>query len=170
MQGSEEQIQIISVLESVSEKAETQGHITVGDITASHNALTGKNDSAKHIGSLLRTMGLVPKQDSHRGTYEISYQELQQFLKTISSKSAHPQEFENIDNIIADIEMKSPQTSPEDASTPLTWRTLEAQGSPENTSYVTCDANIADIADVVSAKPEKLELFKIKKSGMEIVE
>lgn len=127
---------IILALESLLETVEEKGFLTVGGITEKYNAITGKNESAKGIGSLLRTFGLTPKEDSHSGTYRIQFNEIQNFLKTKSAMSACPQHADNVNDYLADIENAKSACSPnfyDDVSSARTLRTLGKQSPPEKT-------------------------------------
>jgi len=154
---SDEQKGIISVLNGLSRKVESQGYITVGDIAKSYNAITGKNETPHRIGNILRSVGLNPKKDSHRGTYEIRKEEIQNFLRTKSAKSACPQHTDYVNDIFADFQIQSPQSPPISPGGGANLQTMQASEKPshsENTMHISCVANLADIADYKSNQSE----------------
>lgn len=148
---------IIAALESLTEKAEGKGHLSVKDIADTYNALTGRNETPHKIGKLLRRTGFIPKQDSHSGTYRIPFSEIQKFLKTKSAKSASPQHSDNVDDILADIEKQKSASPPVfygDASNVRTLRTLKKESPPKN---IPCFSTVADFADIADFKPKQTE-------------
>lgn len=149
---------VITAIESLSEKIEEQGYVTVKDIADSFNAVTGKKETAKNIGTTLRKIGLTPKKDSHTGTYKIEISEIQNFLKTMPAKSARPQLHVNITDNSEDIKntmSACPPKSLSNESSPRTLRTLEKQSPLENTLS---SSALADVADVNSNQNDFFEI------------
>jgi len=154
---------IISALEGLIEKAKSQGYLSVKDISSGYNSLAGKNETPHKTGKMIRQIGLDPKQDSHSGTYRVSFDEIQNFLKTKSAKSASPQNIDIVDDISADLESRKSASPPDfhdDASSTRTLRTLKKQSPPENQSCISTVADFADFADFESKQSEKNDLFE----------
>lgn len=90
IQQDNAQKHIMAAIESLIAKTEEQSFVSVKDIADAYNSISGKAESAKYIGGLLREIGLEPKQVFH-GRYGIRNDDLQKILKTKSPKSpSHP--------------------------------------------------------------------------------
>jgi len=165
IQQSDAEKHLISVLEGLSRKAEGQGFVTVKDIADGYNSMTGKNETARRIGSLLRGIDLEPKQVFH-GRYGIYWGNLQKYLKTTSPKSpSHPAR-ENQGFREDDFNKQRHLSHPNNGTLQgdgVTWVTSENQSHPMQHAV---NNDLGDLGDVKSKQSEKKQstttgLFKI---------
>jgi len=151
---------IVTAIESLSEKAEAEGFVTVKDIADAYNSISGKAESAKYIGGLLREIGLEPKQVFH-GRYGIRNDDLQKILKTKSPKSpSHPgQQQQGFAE--GDFKNQCHPSHPGDyivRDNQVTLVTSEKQSHPPQ---MPVNIERGDLGDIGDFNSKKSEIFKI---------
>jgi len=167
---------LISVLGSLSRKAEGQGFVTVKDIADGYNSMTGKNETAKRIGSLLREIGLTTTDVTHhwRG---VRCEEMKNFLKSMSPKSPSPLHKENQGLKEGDFKNQCPLSPPDDlykSSLGGLRGTCRYQSPHIQYTENINKGDLGNVGDFDSKQPEKNQsnatgLFRFRKSDVEVL-
>jgi len=168
IQNSDGKKHIVSVLEGLSEKAEAQGFITVKDIAAGYNSLTGGAVTSRKMGDILLKNGL-PTVDVPGGYRGVFLPEIKIFLEQCPRHPRHPKCEENQKLTSWTSENGHPRHPDDDNSFRDIGDISETTSQVHHTEIIDIN-DIVDIGDVVSKQSEKTDLFRVKKAGLGVIE
>ena len=151
---------IVSAIESLSEKAEAEGFVTVKDIADTFNAMSGGKETSHHMGDMLREIGLQPVNvaNHRRG---IKTEKIKFFLQTKSPKSLSPLNKEYQGLTSGDLKKENPLSPFDNTSVAPVSGTLGTYD--KQSPYIQDIENInkRDLRDFRDFNSKKSEIFKI---------